>query len=308
MKKENKLKKENLISIDDLINFFNKKHKILNLKTFYKNFNLIKKSINDKILGQSDSVDTILDNILVNYSNKNRISPIGVYLFVGDTGVGKTELAKTIADKLFGGNIVKIDMNKYKQKFDVSGLIGSPPGYVGYEEGGKLTEPVKNNPFTVILLDEIEKGHPDAFDILLNIIDEGKITDFKQEDVFFNNTIIIMTSNIGTSYNKNSIGFNENEKSDKRFQLNKFFKKEFLARLDEIIYFNNLSSKIYNDILQNIIVKYEKNLNIQLKIDKKDLKAIVNTAFNEKLGVRYMESIFKKQILTPYLKNQLNLS
>ena len=208
------------------------------------------------IIGQDTAVDKIVKAI-----RRNRIGlkdpnrPIGTFMFLGPTGVGKTHLAKKLAEYLFDSSdaLIRVDMSEYMEKFTVSRLVGAPPGYVGYEEGGQLTEKVRRKPYSVVLLDELEKAHPDVFNLLLQIMDEGHITDSLGRKVDFKNTIIIMTSNIGTRQLKDfgrGVGFDTGTVSDKEISrsviqksLNKAFSPEFLNRIDDIIMFDQLSKE-----------------------------------------------------------------
>ncbi|WP_173432180.1 ATP-dependent Clp protease ATP-binding subunit [Sharpea azabuensis] len=207
-----------------------------------------------RVMGQDEAIKTVTDAILrsrAGINDENR--PIGSFLFLGPTGVGKTEVAKALAEQLFDSerNIVRIDMSEYMEKFSVSRLVGAPPGYVGYEEGGQLTEAVRRAPYSIVLLDEIEKAHPDVFNILLQLLDDGRLTDSKGNVVSFKNTIIIMTSNIGSQYLLNG-NTPENRKLVEE-ELKAHFKPEFLNRIDEIIMFNSLNESVVYDIIDKFI-------------------------------------------------------
>ena len=207
-----------------------------------------------RVIGQDDAIEKVTDAILrsrAGINDENR--PIGSFLFLGPTGVGKTEVAKSLAEQLFDTekNIVRIDMSEYMEKFSVSRLVGAPPGYVGYEEGGQLTEAVRRHPYSIVLLDEIEKAHPEVFNILLQVLDDGRITDSKGNLVSFKNTIIIMTSNIGSNYLLE--GNNEETRAAIDNELKNHFKPEFLNRIDEIVYFNSLDQSVVNKIINKFI-------------------------------------------------------
>ena len=212
-----------------------------------------------RVIGQDDAITKVTDAILRSRAGINdEEKPIGSFLFLGPTGVGKTEVAKALAEQLFDTekNIVRIDMSEYMEKFSVSRLVGAPPGYVGYEEGGQLTEAVRRHPYSIVLLDEIEKAHPDVFNILLQVLDDGRITDSKGNTVSFKNTIIIMTSNIGSQYLLE--GNNEENRKLVKEELKAHFKPEFLNRIDEIVMFNSplkrfIQSEIETKLAKEII-------------------------------------------------------
>lgn len=243
---------------------------------------------------------------------KDPSKPIGSFIFVGPTGVGKTYLAKTLAENLFGStdHLIRMDMSEYMEKFAVSRLVGSPPGYVGYEEGGQLTEKVRNHPYSVILFDEIEKAHPDIFNILLQILDDGRLTDGQGRTVDFKNTIIIMTSNVGVSSlnEKATIGFetgNAEEKSKERSKeiiekaVKEVFAPEFLNRLDEVIMFNPLSKKGIVEITRLMLEKTKKRLeaiDIDIDYDKKSVELLAKDGFNEEYGARPLERHITKMV------------
>ena len=244
---------------------------------------------------------------------KNPNKPIGNFLFLGPTGVGKTELAKTLAEFLFGSEnaLIRFDMSEYMEKFAVSRLIGSPPGYVGYEEGGQLTETVRRKPYSVILFDEIEKAHPDIFDLLLQIMDEGRLTDSQGHTVDFKNTVIILTSNFGTGLLKDkAMGFALGEKEasfeDKKRKLlaslKEIFKPEFLNRLDDIIVFSPLTLKEMEEIVDIIMRKIERNVsesNITIKLTNPAKEYLARKGYDSNFGARPLNRLIEKEIEDP---------
>ena len=253
-----------------------------------------------RVMGQEEALNLVTDCILRNKAqigDTNR--PIGSFLFLGPTGVGKTEVAKALAEQLFDDEtkIVRIDMSEYMEKFSVSRLIGAPPGYVGYEEGGQLTEAVRRKPYSIVLLDEIEKAHTDVFNILLQILDDGRITDSKGVTVDFKNTIIIMTSNLGSEY-----AFEKDlEKKKKLYEdaVKAAFKPEFVNRIDEIIIFNPLDEKVVKDIankfLHQLITRMADN-DIELVISDKALSKICSEGFDPTYGARPMKRHIQREI------------
>lgn len=251
--------------------------------------------LHERVVGQDEAVQKVSEAILrsrAGISDKKR--PIGSFLFLGPTGVGKTELAKTLAQKLFDDekNIVRIDMTEYMEKFSVSRLIGAPPGYVGYEEGGQLTEAVRRKPYSVVLFDEIEKAHPDVFNILLQILDDGRITDSLGKTVDFKNTVIILTSNLGSSYILEGIE-NGEISQEARVQvgnlLKSSFRPEFLNRLDEIIYFKPLNKEQTHKIVDLMFKELKDTLsekNLRLDISESAKEYIVENAYDPVYGAR----------------------
>ena len=237
----------------------------------------------------------------------NPNQPIGSFLFLGPTGVGKTELAKTLAQALFDdeNNIVRIDMSEYMEKFSVSRLIGAPPGYVGYEEGGQLTEAVRRKPYSVVLLDEIEKAHPDVFNILLQVLDDGRITDSQGRTVDFKNTIIILTSNLGSPYILEGItpeGEISQEARDKVDALLKQqFRPEFLNRLDDIIYYKPLmKTEIYKivDLMLAELGKRLEDKRLSIEVTDAAKEAIVNQGYDQNFGARPLKRFIQRRIET----------
>ena len=210
----------------------------------------LKSELEKRVIGQDQALELVSDAILRSRAGINDSHrPLGSFLFLGPTGVGKTEVAKALAEQLFDSEsqIVRIDMSEYMEKYSVSRLLGAPPGYVGYEEGGQLTEAVRRKPYSIVLLDEIEKAHPDVFNVLLQVLDDGRLTDSKGRIVNFSNTILIMTSNLGSDILLNGNG--EKEKAEVNELLKRTFKPEFLNRIDEIVTFNSLSANVVNDIV-----------------------------------------------------------
>lgn len=270
------------------------------------------KNLKDIIIGQNQAVDSVSKAIKrARVGLKEEHKPIGTFIFVGPTGVGKTYLAKLIAEELFGSqdDLIRIDMSEYMEKHTVSKLIGSPPGYVGYEEGGQLTEKVRSKPYSVILFDEIEKAHPDVFNILLQILDEGRLTDSQGTMVDFKNTIIIMTSNAGASKlsKKRSIGFTEldsakdyeNIKEVVNEELKNLFKPEFLNRIDDIIVFNRLEKEDIKEIVRiklDELVDRIKELGYFAKYSDKVVEYIANKGFDDNYGVRPLDRAIKTEI------------
>ena len=238
---------------------------------------------------------------------KDPAKPIGSFLFLGPTGVGKTELAKSLAAALFDdeNNMVRIDMSEYMEKYSVSRLIGAPPGYVGYEEGGQLTEAVRRKPYSVVLFDEIEKAHPDVFNVLLQVLDDGRITDSQGRTVDFKNTILIMTSNIGASYLLEGIDQNGHisEEAEKMVMndLRAHFRPEFLNRLDETILFKPLSKDNITGIIQLIIKDLNRRLSdreLTVELTPSAEKFIVEQAYDPIYGARPLKRYIQKYVET----------
>lgn len=265
------------------------KEKLLNLETNMKK----------RVKGQDNAIHLVSEAIKrarAGIKDPNR--PIGSFLFLGPTGVGKTEVAKTLAYELFDDekHIVRIDMSEYMESHSVSRLVGAPPGYIGYDEGGQLTEAVRRNPYSIVLFDEIEKAHKDVFNILLQILDDGRITDSQGRTVDFKNTIIIMTSNLGSNYILNKEPNLDELLSD---ELKHTFKPEFLNRIDEIITFNSLSKDTVYEILDNIIKNVEKRLQdkrITINLTEEAKKYIIDSSYNESFGARPIKRYVSKNI------------
>lgn len=286
------------------------REKIINLPTL----------LHKRVVGQDEAVNLISDAIMRSRAGISDINrPIGSFLFLGPTGVGKTELAKALAECLFDDehNIVRIDMSEYMEKFSVSRLIGAPPGYVGYDEGGQLTEAVRRHPYSVVLFDEIEKAHPDVFNILLQVLDDGRITDSQGRTVNFKNCIIIMTSNLGSEYLLDGIdsagNITENARKQTEALLKRSFRPEFLNRLDEIIMFKPLTMENMIKIVELILSKLDKRLeekHLKLSVTDEAKKALVKLSYNPQFGARpikrftqaKIETVIAKTILSENLK------
>ena len=260
----------------------------------------LKDKLSIRVVGQDEALDLVSDAILrskAQVSDTNR--PIGSFLFLGPTGVGKTEVAKALAEQLFDdeSKIVRIDMSEYMEKFSVSRLIGAPPGYVGYEEGGQLTEAVRRKPYSIVLLDEIEKAHPDVFNILLQILDDGRITDSKGVTVDFKNTIIIMTSNLGSEF-----AFEKDvEKKRKEYEeiVKLTFKPEFINRIDEIVIFNPLDQQMIRKVAEkflNILKNRLAENDVELSVSEAAMEKIVECGFDEAYGARPMKRHIQRAI------------
>nr|WP_247739075.1 ATP-dependent chaperone ClpB [Bacillus sp. 165] len=262
----------------------------------------------ERVIGQEEAVKLVTDAVLrarAGIKDPNR--PVGSFIFLGPTGVGKTELAKTLAQSLFDSEeqIIRIDMSEYMEKHAVSRLIGAPPGYVGYEEGGQLTEAVRRKPYSVVLLDEIEKAHPEVFNILLQMLDDGRVTDSQGRTVDFKNTVIIMTSNIGSAYLLEGLN-NEGEiKEETREvvlgQLRQHFRPEFLNRVDEIILFKPLTTAEIKEIVDKIIKELQRRLHdrhITLTLTEKAKSFIADAGFDPLYGARPLKRYVQRQIET----------
>ena len=264
--------------------------------------------LHKRVIGQDEAVTKVTEAIMRSKAGiKDPGKPIGSFLFLGPTGVGKTELAKSLAENLFDNesNIVRIDMSEYMEKHSVSRLVGAPPGYVGYDEGGQLTEAVRRKPYSVVLFDEIEKAHPDVFNILLQVLDDGRITDSQGRTVDFKNTILIMTSNLGSSYLLDGIDENgnisENAVNMVNSELRSHFKPEFINRLDEIIMFKPLTkdniSKIVDILMKNLNKRVaDKELKITLTDNAKQY--ITENGFDPVYGARPLKRYLQKNVET----------
>ena len=253
-------------------------------------------------MGQDEALRLVSDAIMrskAQIQDENR--PLGSFLFLGPTGVGKTEVAKALAQQLFDdeGKIIRIDMSEYMEKFSTSRLIGAPPGYVGYDEGGQLTEAVRRNPYSIVLLDEVEKAHPDVFNILLQILDDGRITDSKGVTVDFKNTIIIMTSNLGSQYAFESD--RQLREDHYEAEVHKFFKPEFVNRIDEIIVFNALNTAVMKQIADKFLNQLRDRLqqkDIELVVTDSARQRIIDYGTDEAFGARPMKRHIQRTIET----------
>ena len=274
------------------------REKILNLGTI----------LHKRVIGQDEAVEKVTDAIVRSRAGiQDSRRPIGSFMFLGPTGVGKTELAKALAESLFDDehNIVRIDMSEYMEKFSVSRLIGAPPGYVGYEEGGQLTEAVRRKPYSVILFDEIEKAHPDVFNVLLQVLDDGRITDSQGRTVDFKNTIIILTSNLGSEYILEGINnkgeLTEEAKAKVEILLKQSFRPEFLNRLDEIVFYKPLTQTEIGKILDLLIADLNKRLEdqqITIELTEKAKQYLVDNGYDPVYGARPLKRFVQKKLET----------
>jgi ATP-dependent Clp protease ATP-binding subunit ClpB len=265
--------------------------------------------IANRVIGQEEAVEAVANAVRRARSglqDPNR--PIGSFIFMGPTGVGKTELAKALAEFLFDSEqaIVRIDMSEYMEKHSVARLIGAPPGYVGYEEGGYLTEAVRRRPYSVVLFDEIEKAHPEVFNILLQILDDGRMTDGHGRTVDFKNTIVIMTSNVGSRYIQ-ELGVSQRQEMEARITeaLRASFKPEFLNRIDEVIIFHNLTAEQIGEIVNIQIERLGARLaekNIELVLDGGAREFIAQKGYDPVYGARPLKRVIQK-----YIENQLSM-
>ena len=271
--------------------------------------------LHKRVIGQDDGVTKVADAIIRSKAGiKDPTKPIGSFLFMGPTGVGKTELAKSLAECLFDNeaNMVRIDMSEYMEKYSVSRLIGAPPGYVGYEEGGQLTEAVRRRPYSVVLFDEIEKAHPDVFNVLLQVLDYGRITDSQGRTVDFKNTILIMTSNLGAEFLLDGIDDNGNISSEAEelvmSQLKNHFRPEFLNRLDEIVMFKPLSKSDIRGIIDLLVKDINRRIEdkeISLTVTDRALDYIVEKAYDPVYGARPLKRYLQKNVETLLAKKML---
>ena len=286
-------------------------------------FNL-EDSIKEKIIGQDTAVEAVVNAIQRNKTGlKDPNKPIGSFIFLGQTGIGKTQLAKSLGEELFNNkdSLIRIDMSEYMEKFSVSRLIGAPPGYVGYEEGGQLSERVRRKPYSVVLLDEIEKAHPDVFNMLLQVLDDGYLTDSVGRKIDFKNTVIIMTSNIGTRKLKDfgtGVGFDteykrndENKLSSEilKKSLSKKFSPEFLNRVDEIVVFNTLSHVEIEKIVKIELNNFKdrlKSVDYKVKIDNKVTKFLSIKGYDKEFGARPIKRAIQKYLEDPLAKKIVN--
>ena len=274
----------------------------------------LEETLHKRVIGQDEAVTAIAKAIRrgrVGLKDPNR--PIGSFLFLGPTGVGKTELSKTLADAMFGTEnaLIRVDMSEFMEKHTVSKLIGSPPGYVGYDEGGQLSEKVRRNPYSVVLFDEVEKAHPDVFNVLLQVLDDGHITDSTGRVVDFKNTVIIMTSNAGAEniVAPKTLGFatstdekqsHENMKSKVMDEVRRIFKPEFINRIDEIIVFHMLNKeqigKIVDIMINTVNKRTLEQMKISIELDDEAKKYIVDKGYDEKYGARPLRRTIQNEL------------
>ncbi|MBP7278787.1 MAG: AAA family ATPase, partial [Sedimentibacter sp.] len=271
--------------------------------------------LHKRVIGQEPAVEALSKAIRRSRVGlKDPKKPIGSFIFLGPTGVGKTELSKALAEAMFGDEdaMIRIDMSEYMEKHSVSKMIGSPPGYVGFDDGGQLTERVRRKPYSVILFDEIEKAHPDVFNILLQILDDGRLTDAKGRTVDFKNTVVIMTSNVGASTIKKqkTLGFATNASDEEKDEyekmkenvlneLKKTFRPEFLNRIDEIIVFHSLNKEHIKQIVSLMINNLSKRLdemNIHIKVDEKAMDILADAGFDPVYGARPLQREIRRRI------------
>lgn len=268
--------------------------------------------LHERVIGQDEAVEAVVDSVIrARAGLKNESTPIGSFIFLGPTGVGKTELSKALTETLFDDehNMIRIDMSEYMEKHSVSRLVGAPPGYVGYDEGGQLTEAVRRRPYSVVLFDEIEKAHPDVFNILLQVLDDGRLTDNRGRTVNFKNTVIIMTSNIGSHYLLEGIDEDGNISEEAKNQVNNemrsLFRPEFLNRVDEIVMFKPLTRKEIFRIIDIQIEEIQERLedrqiDIDLTEEAKDL--ILNKSYSMEYGARPVKRYLQKELETKLAK------
>ena len=272
----------------------------------------LEKTLHESVIGQDEAVSKVSEAIIrsrAGIANPNR--PIGSFLFLGPTGVGKTELAKTLAKNLFDDekNMIRFDMSEYMEKFSVTRLIGAPPGYVGYEEGGQLTEAVRRKTYSVLLFDEVEKAHPDVFNIFLQILDDGRVTDSQGKLIDFKNTIIILTSNLGSQAILDSIiesgEITEKCKDEINLALRGHFRPEFLNRLDETVFFKALEKEQVYDIVKLMLNDVRKRLKLQeidMGITKEAIEFIIEKGYDINFGARPLKRTIQSEVETMIAK------
>ena len=266
----------------------------------------LKQTLSKRVIGQDEALSLVSDAILRQRAGiKDSNRPIGSFLFLGPTGVGKTEVARALAESLFDSesHIIRIDMSEYMEKYSTSRLIGAPPGYVGYEEGGQLTEKVRRNPYSIVLFDEIEKAHPEVFNLLLQMLDDGRLTDSQGRVVDFKNTIIIMTSNLGSEYLLN------NERDKVEGLLHQTFKPEFLNRIDEIVYFSPLSKEVQGKIVTKMLNDLNRRLQesyYSFEFTDAVKAYILNNAYSPQFGARPIKRFIQNNIETLIAREIVN--
>jgi ATP-dependent Clp protease ATP-binding subunit ClpA len=270
---------------------------------------ILEERLKRRVIGQNPAVESLAKAVRRNRSGFRKMKKPSSFIFVGPTGVGKTELAKSLATELFGSdeNMIRLDMSEYMERHTVSKLIGAPPGYVGFDQGGKLTDVVRRKPYTVILMDEIEKAHPDIFNILLQILDEGRLTDSQGRTVYFDNTVIIMTSNLGTSSGAARIGFGSGSsdavKEKVREALRSTFRPEFLNRVDDIITFNKLGHDEFESILELMLKEVKTELHdkgMTMHVDDDAKVFLIEKGYSDEYGARPM-----RRAIQTYLEDEI---
>lgn len=275
------------------------------VETEYEKIRNLQSALGKRVLGQEEAVEKVAKAIRRTRIQLSKRRRPASFIFVGPTGVGKTELVKVLGEELFDATepLIRVDMSEYMEKHSVSKLIGSPPGYVGFDEAGQLTERVRRRPYSVVLFDEIEKAHPDVMNILLQILDEGKINDSQGRAVSFENTVIVMTSNAGSTDKDTGVGFNKTDTeiaTDKAMKaLREFLRPEFLGRVDEIVVFNPLTEENYSGIAALMLDEMKEPLSekgITLKYDDNALKLIAHKSFNQKLGARDIRRVIRSEV------------
>lgn len=275
------------------------------VETEYEKIRNLQSALGKRVLGQEKAVEKVAKAIRRTRIQLSKRRRPASFIFVGPTGVGKTELVKVLGEELFDATepLIRVDMSEYMEKHSVSKLIGSPPGYVGFDEAGQLTEKVRRRPYSVVLFDEIEKAHPDVMNILLQILDEGKINDSQGRAVSFENTVIVMTSNAGSTDKDTGVGFNKTDTeiaTDKAMKaLREFLRPEFLGRVDEIVVFNPLTEENYAGIAALMLDEMKEPLSekgITLKYDDNALKLIAHKSFNQKLGARDIRRVIRSEV------------
>ena len=261
--------------------------------------------LHERVIGQNEAVDAVTEAILrARAGIKDPQRPIGSFLFLGPTGVGKTELAKTLAESLFDSenNVVRIDMSEYMEKHSVARLLGAPPGYVGYEEGGQLTEAVRRKPYSVILFDEIEKAHPDVFNVLLQLMDDGRLTDSQGRTVDFKNVVVIMTSNVGSRYLQDNLiddEISESSRESVMAELRDHFRPEFLNRIDDVVLFKPLSLEEITSIVDLLLERLNQRLadrKVTIEFTDAAKKWIGEKGYDPTYGARPLKRFLQKQV------------